>query len=320
VNALRRIPPRYAVPVVLALMVVAVYGRVGSFPFIVLDDEAYILRNPALRGGLSAEGLRHAFTTGEDAGWIPLTWVSRMLDVTLFGMDAGKHHLVNVLFHLLNAALLFSALLRMTGRPWESALASALFAVHPLHVESVAWVTERKDVLAGFFWMLSLSAYARYVARPGAARYGAVALFFVLGLLSKPIVVTLPFVLLLLDYWPLGRAGPASRRVLEKVPLLVLSASASAVTYLAQRGVGAVSSLGAIPLWARAGNALLSYAAYLRKGAWPSDLAVYYPHPGTALPGWKVASAGLFLCLATALVVRHASRRRWLATGRFCSQ
>jgi len=210
---------------------------------------------------------------------------------------------------------------------------AALFAVHPLHVESVAWVTERKDVLSAFFFLLSLGAYVRYAARPGGARYGALLLFFALGLLSKPIVVTLPFVLLLLDYWPLGRLWPPGdppadaaprfpgdppwRLVLEKAPLFVLSAAASAVTYLAQKEIGAVTALSANPLWARAGNALLSYAAYLRKAAWPSDLAVFYPHPGTGLSIWKVAAAGFFLCLVTACVVRCAPRRRWLATGWF---
>jgi len=210
---------------------------------------------------------------------------------------------------------------------------AALFAVHPLHVESVAWVTERKDVLSAFFFLLSLRAYVRYAAGPGAARYGALLLFFALGLLSKPIVVTLPFVLLLLDYWPLGRlwppgdppadaaprfpGDPAWRLVLEKAPLFVLSAAASAVTYLAQKDIGATVPLAATPLWARAGNALLSYAAYLRKAAWPSDLAVFYPHPGKSLPLVGTAAAGLFLCLATALVVRYARRYRWLATGWF---
>jgi Flp pilus assembly protein TadD len=334
-NAVRRVPRHWAVAAVLAAMVVAVYGRVGSFPFITLDDESLILRNPALQGGLSLTGLRWAFTTDMDAGWIPLTWLSRMLDVSLFGMDAGKHHLVNVLFHLLNVLLLFHVLRKMTGKMWESGFVAALFAVHPLHVESVAWVTERKDVLGAFFWMLSLGAYVRYAARPGTARYGAVVLFFVLGLLSKPIVVTLPFVLLLLDYWPLGRLRPSGeprgdgdvspsfdpappgRLLVEKVPLFVLSAAVSVVTFLAQKNIGAVTPLGATPLLARSGNALQSYAAYLRKATWPSDLAVFYPHPGPNLSLWKTAAAGLFLCLVTALVVRQARRRGWLAVGWF---
>jgi Flp pilus assembly protein TadD len=334
-NAVRRVPKHWAVAAVLAAMVVAVYGRAGSFPFITLDDKFLILRNTALQGGLSLSGLRWAFTTDMDAGWIPLTWLSRMLDVSLFGMDAGKHHLANVLFHLLNALLLFHVLRKMTGKTWESGFVAALFAVHPLHVESVAWVTERKDVLGAFFWMLSIGAYARYAERPGVVRYGLVVLIFSLGLMSKAILVTLPFVLLLLDYWPLGRLRPSGeprgdgdvspsfdpaspgRLLVEKVPLFVLSAAVSVVTFLAQKNIGAVVPLGATPLWVRAGNALQSYAAYLRKAAWPSDLAVFYPHPLTNLSLWKTAAAGLFLCLVTALVVRQARRRGWLAVGWF---
>lgn len=314
-------------------MVLAVYWRVGSFPFILLDDDSLILKNPALQEGLTAEGARWAFTTVMDAGWIPLTWLSRMADITLFGMDAGKHHLVNVLFHVLNTVLLFHLLREATGRTWESGFVAALFAVHPLHVESVAWVTERKDVLAGFFWMLSLGAYARYAACPGTARYGAVVLFFLLGLMSKPIVVTLPFVLLLFDYWPLRRlwtspdipgdlphgCPPVShvRLVLEKLPLFLLSAVISVVTYFSQKSIGAITPIDANPVWARAGNALQSYALYLRRAFWPSDLAIFYPHPGTNLVLWKPAAAGVFLSLATVLVVRHARSRRYLATGWF---
>ena len=317
----------------LAALVVIVYWRVTAFPFILLDDEPLILKNPAVQGGLTLEGVRWAFATDMDAGWIPLTWLSRMLDVTLFGMNAGGHHLVNVLLHLMNTLLLFGVLREATGNTWKSGLVAALFAVHPLHVESVAWVTERKDVLAAFFWMLSLGAYIRYAARPGAARYGAAALFFFLGLLSKPIVVTLPFALLLLDYWPLRRLWPSPdssdeppsrsspvapvRLVLEKLPLFLLSAAISAVTYFSQKGIGAVTPIDANPLRARAGNALLSYAVYLRKALWPSDLAIFYPHPGANLVTWKPVAAGLFLCLATAWAMRQARRQRWLVVGWF---
>jgi len=327
-------PPRdVVVCAALAAMVLVVYSQTAGFPFILLDDDSLILKNPHLRGGLTAEGVRWAFSTVMDAGWIPLVWLSRLLDVSLFGMDAGKHHLVNVLFHLLNTLLLFRVLREATGRAWESGFVAALFAVHPLHVESVAWVTERKDVLAAFFWMLSLGAYVRYAERPGIGRYGAVLLFFLLGLMSKPIMVTFPFVLLLLDYWPLGRlrTSPDSsgdlptryppvapgRLLLEKLPLFLFSAAISAVTYFAQKSIGAVTPIGANPLWARAGNALQSYALYLRRGIWPSDLAVFYPHPGPNLDLWKPAAAGLFLVAATTWVVRRAGTRRWLATGWF---
>jgi tetratricopeptide (TPR) repeat protein len=324
---------RGAVLLLLCALVVAVYGQTGTFPFVKFDDDAFISGNPAVQGGLTLEGVRWAISTDMDAGWIPLTWLSRLVDVSLFGMDAGGHHLVNVLFHLLNVLLLFHVLRRMTGRLPESGLVAALFAVHPLHVESVAWVTERKDVLAGFFWMLSLGAYARYAERPGALRYLAVVLCFALGLMSKPIVVTLPFVLLLLDCWPLRRfrmAGesfppgetrfvpaPASRLLLEKAPLLAMSAAASAVTILFQKQIGAVTSFEAIPPWARAGNALLSWFLYLRKTAWPFGLAPFYPHPGTGISPWAVAGSALFLAAVTALALRSVRSRRWFAVGWF---
>ncbi|MFA6147282.1 MAG: tetratricopeptide repeat protein [bacterium] len=332
-STLRRLASRYAVPAALAVLAFAVYWRVGSFPFIHFDDDTYILRNPSLHGGLSFASIRWAFTNWKEIGWLPLTWLSHLLDVSLFGMDAGKQHLVNLLFHVANTLLLFHVLRRTTGKTWESGLVAALFSVHPLHVESVVWVSERKDVLSTFFWMLSLESYARYAERPGVARYGTVVLFFVLGLLSKPMVVTLPLVLLLLDFWPLGRLWPAAdspdegsvryspaspgRLLLEKAPLMLLSAVFCMVTYLSQEGMGAVNPMWATPLWSRAGNALLSYAVYLSKAVWPSKLAVFYPHPGTNLELWKAVSSGLLLCTVTALVVRGAFRRRWLATGWF---
>jgi Flp pilus assembly protein TadD len=322
----------FAIGALLVAIGLAVYWRVGGYPFVLYDDEGFILKNPAIQGGLSIDGIRWAFATDMDAGRIPLTWISRMIDVSLFGMNAGGHHLVNVLFHLLNALLLFRVVKNATGKSWNAALVAALFTVHPLHVESVAWVTERKDVLSGFFWLLSLDAYVRYAARPGVLRYGAVLLFFACGLMSKPIVVTLPFVLLLLDFWPLERLRPAGeiggeghpgppvapgRLVLEKAPLFVLSAIASVSTLMAERQIGALPSLAAIPLDARIGNAVLSYGSYLWKTAWPAGLSVFYPHPGTGLPLLKTAGAGLLLCAATALAVFQLRRRGWIAMGWF---
>jgi tetratricopeptide (TPR) repeat protein len=325
---------RIAAPyVLLAGMVLAVYLQVASFPFINYDDHPHILNNPAVQEGLTLEGVRWALTTDMDAGWIPVTWLSRMLDVSLFGMNAGGHHLVNVLFHMLNAMLLFHAFRRMTGRLGESWLVAALFAVHPLHVESVAWVTERKDVLAGFFWMLSLLAYARYAERPSASRYAAVALWFALGLMSKPIVVTLPFVLVLLDAWPLRRLrlaggtdsvdGPpfapatASRLLLEKAPLLAMSAGASVATVISEVGERAVLTLADLPLPVRIGNAVLSYSLYLGKIAWPARLAVFYPHPGSGISPVAVAASAIFLAAATVLAIRSFRACRWLAVGWF---
>lgn len=317
----------------LVLAVMAVYAQTASFGFVNFDDEAMIVKNPAIRDGLTPDGIRWAFTTDQDAGWIPLTWLSRMLDVSLFGMNAGGHHLANGLFHLLNVLLLFRFLLRTTCRPWESGVVAALFAVHPVHVESVAWVTERKDVLAGFFWMLSLSAYARYAERPGIGRYLAFSACFALGLLSKPMVVTLPFVLLLLDWWPLRRvpavgearepgivpfvqASPG-RLLVEKAPLFLLSAAASAVTVLSERKAGAMVDVLEAGIRQRFGIAAISYVDYLGMLLFPRGLAVFYPPSGTVPGPLKIGAAALVLVAVTALAVANARRRPWLPAGWF---
>jgi tetratricopeptide (TPR) repeat protein len=316
-----------------AALVLAVYLRTLPYGFNSFDDEHYVGSNPAVSEGLTAESVRWALTTDMDAGWIPATWLSRLLDVSLFGLDAGKHRLVNVLLHAANALLLFLLVRGATGKDPESFLAAALFAVHPLHVESVAWVTERKDVLFAFFWLLSLFAYRRYAARPSASRYALLLLPAVLSLLSKPSAVTLPFALLLLDYWPLCRlrlpgdpgcatpaglpAAPLRTLLLEKLPLFALAGAVSAVTLVFQARIGAIPSLDDFPFRARVGNAILSYGAYLRKAAWPSDLSIYYPHPGVLLPWGAVAASSLLLLGATALAVRESRRRKWLPVGWF---
>jgi len=321
----------WGLPLLLTGMVAATYGRVAGYPFVDMDDQFYVFGNFAVSEGLTFDGIRWAFTTVYAANWHPLTWLSHMLDVSLFGMNAGRHHLVNVLFHLLNSLFLFGVLRKMTGRTWESGMVAALFAVHPLHVESVAWISERKDVLSAFFFLLSLWAYARYCERPGALRYAAVLLAFALGLLAKPMLVTLPFVLLLLDHWPLGRLvhsrapsadpGPPrtpiglSRAFLEKIPLLLLSALSCAITLRAQAGT--VATLDYLPLWARSENALLSYAGYLWKAVWPSGLAVFHPFPRLAHLHPKAAGAGLFLLGVTAAAAWQVRRRPYLAVGWF---
>src|SRR5574341_1554548 len=198
----------YLISLVLLVLVLSVFWQVGSHPFTVLDDPVYVLENPSVQRGLTPEGLAWAFTTLHSSNWHPLTWLSHMLDVELFGPDPGWHHRVNMFFHLLNTELLFLVLWRMTGGLWPSALVAATFGVHPLHVESVAWVAERKDLLSALFWFLTMGAYLRYVRRPGAGRYLLVVIPFALGLMAKPTLVTLPFVLLLLDLWPLGRMAP----------------------------------------------------------------------------------------------------------------
>lgn len=324
--------------IVLALLVVAVYGRVRNYPYILLDDEALLLRNRALQDGLTFEGIRWAFSSFMDAGWIPLTWISRMADVSIFGWDPGKAHLVNVFLHWLNSCLFFAFLWKGTGRYWESALPAVVFAVHPQHVESVVWITERKDVLAGFFWFLGLLCYLDFVRRPILRRYAFVLSCFILSLLSKPIAVTFPFVLLLLDYWPLcrfpenvrpngdgdgavrGERGmwkAWSKLIVEKIPLFFVSAAISAVTFVAQQRIGAVTPLSAIPLRWRVANALISLGTYLRKAFCPSGFAVYYPHPGPAIDVAAVAAYAAVLFSITWCIARFGVRCKWLPVGWF---
>ncbi len=307
--------------IVLALAVLAVYLQVGGHSFLFYDDEMYVTRNDMVRRGLTPEGLSWALSSTYAANWHPLTWLSHMADVDLFGVDAGRHHLVNVLFHILNTVLLFVVLKRMTGAFWESALVAALFAVHPLHVESVAWVSERKDVLSALFMLLTMNAYLAYARHPGVARYLPVAGFMALGLLAKPMLVTLPFLLLLLDYWPLGRfaslARPPFALIWEKLPLLALSAASCVVTYLAQAGGKTMEPMGYAGPAARVANAIMSYVKYLGKAAWPSSLSVIYPHPAyiQGVVTWKVALAGTFLLLVTGWAILRAKRRPYLAVG-----
>jgi Flp pilus assembly protein TadD len=258
-----------------------------------------------------------------------------MVDVELFGMNAGWHHRMNVLFHFLNTLLLYLILWQMTGKLWHSAFVAALFGVHPLHVESVAWIAERKDVLSTLFWFLTMGAYLRYTRRPTTWRYLPVAVFFGLGLMCKPMLVTLPFVLLLLDWWPLGRATPVdslsfssrpfplsrvSRLVWEKVPLLVLSAISCFITFLAQSRGGSVRSLDYMSFGLRIVNAFVSYVSYLGQMIWPSSLAMFYPHPASitvhaSIPVWKIMGAILLFCIFSFLVIRQAQRRPYLLVG-----
>jgi tetratricopeptide (TPR) repeat protein len=323
-------PPRpasFALALALALLTVAAFLPLRHNGFILFDDPAYLTRNPQVGAGLSWGALAWAFTGTASDNWHPLTWVSHMLDVTLFGMNPAAHHLSSLLLHTLNAVLLFALLAALTGRRWPSALAAALFAVHPLHVESVAWASERKDLLAGLFWVLTLGSYLRYARRPGARRYAVTALCLGLGLLSKQMTVTLPLVLLLLDWWPLGRfaAGPQgaalpagrtpARLVAEKIPLFALAGAAGAVTLLVQRGSGAVKGLDLIPLAPRAFNALVAYVRYLGKTLWPFELAALYPHPGPALRLDAVFGALAVLLALSAAAVDLRHRRPWLAFG-----
>jgi tetratricopeptide (TPR) repeat protein len=293
----------------------AVYAQVRHFDFVNLDDSAYTSGNLHVRRGITAEGLRWAFTSGDAANWFPVTWISHMLDCQLFGLASGWHHLTSVLIHGLAALLLFAFLRRATGARWPSALVAFLFALHPLHVESVAWVAERKDVLSAFFWFLTMWAYVRYTERPGWGRYALVLVAFCFGLMAKPMIVTLPLVLLLLDVWPLERLRfPAILR--EKAPLLALSLAVSVITYLAQQRAGAVKAVSAFPLGLRLENALVSYAVYIIRMFWPVRLAVFYPYP-RHLPFWQPSLAGLVLAGVSVMVVRLHRSRPYLATGWF---
>ena len=281
----------------LALLTLAVYLPVLAHGFIRFDDPYYVTRNPGVQAGLTWEGIAWALTANVASNWHPLTLLSHMLDCELFGMDPMGHHLTSLLLHTASVVLLFEVLRRMTGSVWRSAAVAALFAIHPTHVESVAWIAERKDVLSGFFWMLTLLAWERYVRQPSRKRYAAVALALAAGLLSKPMVVTLPFVLLLLDVWPFER----KIRVKEKLPLFALAAASCVVTVIAQSG--AIGMASRFPMNLRLANAVLSYVKYLGKTLVPTRLAVFYPMPAE-FPAWKVAGAALLLVLLTVLALR----------------
>ncbi len=285
--------------------------------FLRYDEEAYLTRNPIVQQGLTADGVSWAFSLDPATiYWHPLTWLSHMIDVELYGLDPWGHHLGSVLLHALCTVLLFLLLVRATGLLWPAAWVAALFSLHPLHVESVCWAAERKDVLSAFFWMLTLLLYGEYAKRPVAGRYALVLMAFALGLMAKPMLVTLPFVLLLWDVWPLRRVADRGwgRLVMEKLPLLVLAGAASVMAFLVQRDLGAVSKLGELPLGIRLGNAVVSYAAYLRDTVWPLGLTTYYPHPRLGLDGADVALAGAALLVISALVVWQR-RRLYLPVG-----
>jgi len=300
--------------IALALLAVAPYFAAGvSRSFIGLDDPDYVLENQQVLAGLTPAGVRWALTSFHAANWHPLTWLSHMTDVSLFGLDARGHHLTSILLHGASTALLFLSLLRLTGARWPSAFAAAVFGVHPLRVESVAWVAERKDVLAGLFFMLVLLAYERYARRGGAGRYLVVALFLALGLMSKPMLVTVPAVLLLVDFWPLGRLRPAA--IVDKLPLFALAAASGIATFAAQRAGAAVADVRFVPVATRVANAAVSYASYLGKTLWPSSLAVFYPHRLGAIPGWQIGGATLLLSALSLLAFLQRRRRPALAVG-----
>jgi len=295
----------------LTLAILLAYLPVKGYDFVNFDDPDYVSGSVHVRQGITPGGIAWAFRSTEAANWFPLTRLSHMLDVEMFGLDAGWHHMMNVLVHILATLALFAFLNRATQARWLSAMVALVFALHPLHVESVAWIAERKDALAALFWFLALWAYVRYAERPGMGRYSLVLAFFCLGLLSKPMIVTLPFVLVLVDIWPLRR-GFLLR---EKVPFFVLSGVSAVVTYLAQAGSGAVDTLR-IPLAMRVENALVTYCIYIAKMFWPAGLAVFYPYP-EEIPAWEAACAAMAIIGISALTLRGIKTRPYLAVGWF---
>ena len=296
-------PHIFLISVGLALAVFIAFERVHQNKFIDYDVTAYITEEPHINGGITLQSVIWAFTTPHACMWQPLTSISHMLDCQLFGLDPFWHHIVNLLFHMANTLLLFWVLKSLTGAVWPSAFVAAVFGLHPLNVESVAWLAERKNVLCGFFWMLTMAAYVRYAERPGVGRYLLVVLAFCLGLMSKPMIVTLPFVLLLLDYWPLGQKGRSAWRLIgEKVPLLILSAIVCVITFLAQQNTAAVVQVGDLPVGFRIANAAVSYIIYINKLIYPDQLATIYPIGAVSLS--QVITAALVLVIASVWIIR----------------
>jgi tetratricopeptide (TPR) repeat protein len=338
---MNKIPGKYRTILMCAALAIAIFAafwQVLGYGFTNFDDDIYVTENPHVQGGLSRQSVVWAFRTPYASFWHPLTMLSHMLDCELFGLNPHGHHLTNVLLHIANTLLLFIVLKEMTvgstrspqAAIWKSAFVAAAFALHPLHVESVAWVAERKDVLSTLFWMLTMLAYLRYAGHPSAGRYLLTLGLFALGLMAKPMLVTLPFVLLLLDYWPLGRlqfnrlareqeknsadiGHKWSRLILEKVPFFVLSAVFSVITIFTQKPKQAVVS--AWPAGIRVGNAMVSYLVYIRKTIWPSGLAAFYPYPGDKLSLWEAVVAIAVLLGISVFVIRLIPRYKYLLVG-----
>ena len=323
---------KFIICIFLVISTLAVYWQVQDHEFINYDDDEYITENGHVQAGLTGESIVWAFTTPYVSNWHPMTWLSHMLDYELYGDRPKGHFLTNVLLHITNALLLFMVLFRLTGAIWQSAFVAVLFALHPLNVGSVAWAAERKNILSTLFWLLTMWVYISYANNPSIKKYGWVALFLALGLMSKPMLVTLPFVLLLLDYWPLRRwnikntngsieqttnSAPLSRLILEKIPLLLLVIGSITTTLIVQKTSGAVKSFDVYPLKERIINALVSYVSYLQKMVWPSNLSIFYPHPEGALPVWKGVLCGMVLVGITILAVKWIRKAPYFAVGWF---
>lgn len=310
--------------VLLAILVAGVYLRTGSHQFVNLDDQSYVSQNPHIASGLNSTTIAWAFSSVYSSNWHPVTWLSHMVDVQLYGMNPRGHHLTNVIIHTISSLLLLLFLVRHTGSLWRSSFVATLFAIHPLHVESVAWVSERKDLLCGFFWFLTLLAYGEFTVSRRRLFYVASLAFFVLGLMSKPMIVTLPVIMLLMDVWPLDRFRreiDAQRRmpvriltlIQEKIPFLAGSLMSCAITIYAQQKEGSLAYSYELPFWMRFKNAVISYVQYIGKTFWPHDLAVYYPYPAS-IPAWQFISSLTVLLLVSA-AVWFFRRHSYLVTG-----
>jgi tetratricopeptide (TPR) repeat protein len=297
------------VAIALAAACLIVFGQAAHFQFINYDDNAYITENPMVSGGLTAQGVVWAFTTIDYFYWQPVTWLSHMLDCQIFGLRPAGPHLVNILLHSASSILLFLIFRRLTGAFWRSAVLAALFALHPLRLESVVWVAERKDVLSTFFLLLTIGAWLRFVSRPSNPRYLAVMAAFALGLMSKPMLITAPVLLLILDWWPLRR-----RALSEKLPLFLMAAIALAITSLGTARLQAINWAAHVPLGHRLANALVNYAAYLKLALWPTHLAILYPYRLT-IPAWQTAAAALLLAGITAAAWRLRRAAPYLLAG-----
>ena len=329
-------PLKVTICIFLMVATFCIYSQVHDHEFINFDDNHYITENLNLKAGLTKESITRIFTNAHFGSWIPITSLSYMIDYEIYELNSKGYFLTNLFFHIANSLLLFLVLFRMTEKIWQSAFVAAMFAFHPLNVESVAWAAERKNVLSTLFWLLTMWAYIRYTEKSTIKKYGLVLLFFALGLMSKSMLVTLPFVLLLLDYWPLKRlkleqerdsketlAKNTARRsevfqlVLEKIPLFLLTAGLSIVTFITQKSAGAMNDMGNLTFSTRLTNATVSYFEYLGKMVWPSGLSMLYPHPGNALPAWKGILCGMALMGITIISIRLIRRTPYFTVGWF---
>jgi len=328
--------PKIVICIFLMVATFCVYSQVQDHAFINFDDDIHITNNLSVQAGFTSESISWAFTNFSAGFWFPVTWFSHILDYQLYGLHAKGHHLTSLFLHIAGALVLFIVLSRVTGKLWQSAFVAAMFAFHPLNVESVAWAAERKNVLSTFFWLLTMWAYIHYAEKPNIKRYSLVFLFVTLGLMSKPMLVTLPFVLFLLDYWPLRRLkfgqergsnevleknipkkSEALQLVLEKIPLLLLITGLSIITFVAQKSFGAMNYAENLTFSARLTNATVSYLEYLGKMIWPRGLSILYPHPGNTLAVWKGILCGIALVGITIISIRLIRKAPYFAVGWF---